>query len=124
MKETNSFGLIELWFYEAFDVRFMPAFCNESSKYGVFSLNPNNYAGKQILTLSLILVELFSAVMSASTTSIAPIMSIIISVYAALSLYCFFDMPSCKLVKMMQSYFVAFKLSALCLSSSFEAYAY
>jgi len=37
-KQTNVFGIIEWWFYEAIDERFMPEFCNDSLKLGVFSL--------------------------------------------------------------------------------------
>jgi hypothetical protein len=48
-------------------------------------------------------------------------MSVLVAVYASLSLYCFFDLPSSKLMKMSQSYFASFKLSAFCLGYLFDA---
>jgi hypothetical protein len=121
VKSTNIFGLIEWWFYEAIDERFMPEFCNESLKLGVFSLPASKHSTRQILTVTFILIELFSAIMSAATTHIAPIMSILVCIYSVLSLYCFFDLPSSKLMKMSQSYFAGFKLSAFCLGYLFDA---
>ena len=59
--------------------------------------------------------------MSAATTNIAPTMSILVCVYSTLSLYAYFDLPSSKLVKMWQSYFASFKLSAFCLGYLFDS---
>jgi hypothetical protein len=38
-------------------------------------------------------------------------------------MYCYLDLPSPKLVKMSQSYFAAFKLSAFCIGHLFDALA-
>jgi hypothetical protein len=101
----------------------MPEFCNDSLKQGVFSLCPNKHFTRQILTVTFILFELYTAVMSAISTSIAPVMSILVCLYSFLSLLCFLDIPCSKLVKMSQSYFAAFKLSAFCLGYLFDGFA-
>ena len=36
--------MIEWWFYEAIDERFMPSFCNESMKLAIFNLPASKHS--------------------------------------------------------------------------------
>lgn len=78
----------------------MPEFCNDSLKQGVFSLSPNKHFTRQILTVTFILFELYTGIMSAISTYIAPVISIFVCIYSLMSLICFLDIPCSKLVKM------------------------
>ena len=123
VKSNGMFGLLEWWFYEAMDKRFMPEFCNGSLKQGMFSQSPSTHFTKQILTVIFILFELYAGIMSTISTSISPVISILVSIYSLLSLICYLDIPCSKLAKMAQSYFASFKLSAFCLGYLFDGFA-
>ena len=99
----------------------MPEFCNSSMKLGVFQLPASTHFKQQIALLTLIMVELYFAILSTVTSKISPALGLLVTAYALLSFYAYLGLPSHKLVNMSQSYFASAKLAALCLGFLFDS---
>ena len=113
--------MAERWFYEAFDERFMPQFCNQSLKQGLFVKSSIKYGDQQVLALSLIILELYFSLMSLFTSTIAPLMSLFALLYSLVSFYSFLGLPTTKPLDILQSHFASFKLSAFLLGYLFDS---
>jgi len=119
--ENTMLGMAERWIYEAFDERFMPFFCNQSLKQNLFNKSSKKYGDQQIIALIVIMMEIYLSILSAVSTTVAPVMSCFAVVYSLVSLYSYLGLPSNKPLDIMKSYFASFKVSAFLLGYHFDA---
>jgi hypothetical protein len=69
IKIHSSFlGRAEQWFYELFDINFMPQFCNLSFKQGLLNKCSEKHGSQQTAILGLIFLEIYFSLMSVVTT--------------------------------------------------------
>lgn len=115
---------LEESFYQAIDDKFMPKFCRQSMKQDLFGKSSAKYMNEQVFSASIILLELYLGILSASSTSIAPVISGFVILYSVFSLYSFLGLPQVKAIQVSQSYFAATKLSAFCIGYLFDAICY
>lgn len=114
------FDRLEKYLYTKTDKEFMPELCNESFKNKAFTLQGQHIA-LQITSILVIFAELYFSILSAAHSSIAPVFSVFVAIYAAFSLYSFFGIENHKSVLMSQSYIVSLKLAAVALGYLFES---
>jgi hypothetical protein len=121
IKIHSSFlGRAEQWFYELFDINFMPQFCNLSFKQDLLNKCSEKYGSQQTIVLGLIFLEIYFSLMSVVTTQLAPLMSAFTLYYSLTSLYSYLGLKTTKFLDFSQSYFVAFKLSAFLIGYLFD----
>lgn len=111
---------LEKYLYTKTDTEFMPELCNESFKNKAFKLEGQHIA-LQLTSILVIFAEIYLSIMSAVHSSLAPVFSIFVTIYAFFSLYSFFGIKNSKAVLMTQSYLASLKLAAIALGYLFES---
>jgi len=92
----------------------MPEFCNESYKTNVFVLNGDHIV-LQLTAAIVTFVEFYVAILSAVHSNVAPVFSVLVAIYALISIYTFFGLKTNKFVNVVSSTFLSLKLSAVAL---------
>jgi hypothetical protein len=107
----------EEYVYAKTDEQFAPELCNESFKNKAFE---GRHLSLQLTSVVLIFAQIYFSIMSAVHSTIAPVFSVFVTVYALTSLFCFFGLNSHKLVGMSQSTLISLKYAAIALGYLFE----